>query len=312
MANYILSGIMGLVVGDALGVPVEFQDRETLRRSPVKDMRGYGTYNQPPGTWSDDSSMTLALLDSLKKGLDYEDMMDKFLAWYEEGAYTPHGEMFDIGIATSQALRRYKEGANALETGGQDEYDNGNGSLMRILPILFYLQKEYEFNFLDYDEAFEIIHNISSLTHRHKRSQIGCGIYISIAHYLILEKNLEEGIRKGTKKAFSFYRSKTGFKEELEPYSRLEDPYFKDLSEDDIKSGGYVVDSLEASFWCLLNSQSYEEAVLKAVNLGKDTDTTGAICGGLAGIFYGYDNIPETWLNKIVKRDWIEDLCKEG
>lgn len=101
MANYILSGIMGLVVGDALGVPVEFKDRETLRLNPVKDMRGYGTYNQPPGTWSDDSSMTLALLDSLQNRLDYEDIMDKFLAWYEEGAYTPHGEMFDIGIATS-------------------------------------------------------------------------------------------------------------------------------------------------------------------------------------------------------------------
>jgi ADP-ribosyl-[dinitrogen reductase] hydrolase len=311
LSNNILSGIMGLVVGDALGVPVEFQDRETLRLNPVNDMMGYGTYNQAPGTWSDDSSMTLALLDSLKNGLDYEDIMDKFLAWYEEGAYTPHGQMFDIGIATSQALRRYREGYNALEAGGQDEYDNGNGSLMRILPILFYLQKEYGPDFLDYEKSFEIIHNVSGLTHRHKRSQIGCGIYIAIGHYLSLGKSLEVGISKGIEKAFNFYRSKTDFKEELGSYSRLENPAFKDLAEDEIRSGGYVVDSLEASLWCLLNSQSYEETVLKAVNLGKDTDTTGAICGGLAGLFYGYDAIPEAWLSKIVKRDWIEDLCKE-
>jgi ADP-ribosyl-[dinitrogen reductase] hydrolase len=312
LSNNILSGIMGLVVGDALGVPVEFQDRENLRLNPVKDMRGYGTYNQPPGTWSDDSSMTLALLDSLKKGLDYEDIMDKFLSWYEEGAYTPHGQMFDIGIATSQALRRYKESYNALESGGQDEYNNGNGSLMRILPILFYLQKEYGPDFLDYEESFEIIHNVSGLTHRHKRSQIGCGIYIAIGNYLSIEKSLEVGISKGIKKAFNFYRSKTDFKAELVAYSRLENPAFKDLAEDEIRSGGYVVDSLEASLWCLLNSQSYEEVLLKAVNLGKDTDTTGAICGGLAGIFYGYDAIPESWLKKIVKRDWIEGLCEEG
>ena len=158
MINPILNGVMGLVVGDALGVPVEFKDRESLRQDPVTSMRGYGTYNQPPGTWSDDSSMTLALLDSLKDGLDYKDIMDKFVAWYDKGKYTPHGKMFDIGIATRQALSRYKNGLAALECGGQDEYDNGNGSLMRILPILFYLQAKIGNEFLDKDEAFEIIH----------------------------------------------------------------------------------------------------------------------------------------------------------
>ena len=179
MLNNILSGIMGLVVADALGVPVEFQDREVLRQNPVKNMRSYGTYNQPAGTWSDDSSMTLALLDSLKDGLDYKDIMDKFLAWYEEGAYTPHGEMFDIGIATSNALRRYKSGTSPLESGGNSEHDNGNGSLMRISPILFYLEGEFGSDFLDHEETFELIHNISALTHAHKRSKIACGIYIS-------------------------------------------------------------------------------------------------------------------------------------
>ena len=168
----VLNGIMGLVVGDALGVPIEFQDRETLRKDPVINMRGYGTYNQPPGTWSDDSSMTLALLDSLTNGLDYKDIMDKFIGWFDKGEYTPYGQMFDIGIATRQALTRYKKGMSALECGGQDEYDNGNGSLMRILPALYYLQAKYGDEFIENDEAFDIVHNISSLTHRHKRSQM--------------------------------------------------------------------------------------------------------------------------------------------
>ena len=113
MDNPILNGVMGLVVGDALGVPVEFKDRESLKQDPVTNMRGYGTYNQPPGTWSDDSSMTLALLDSLKDGLDYKDIMDKFISWYDKGEYTPYGKMFDIGIATRQALSRYKNGLAA-------------------------------------------------------------------------------------------------------------------------------------------------------------------------------------------------------
>lgn len=308
MSNNVLSGVMGLVVADALGVPVEFQDRQVLKQNPVENMRSFGTYNQPAGTWSDDSSMTLALLDSLKDGLDYKDIMDKFLAWYEEGAYTPHGDMFDIGIGTSQALRRYKSGIGPLQSGGASERDNGNGSLMRILPVLFYFQDKFGRDFLDGEEAFELIHNISALTHAHKRSKIACGIYISIGHYLTRDNSLEGAIEKGMKKAFAFYRDHKEFKDNLVYYSRLEDKDFKDLGEDEIKSGGYVVDCLEASIWCLLNTDSYKAAVLKAVNLGSDTDTTGAVTGGLAGLFYGYESIPKEWLNVIARKEWIEEL----
>lgn len=115
MQNVITSGIMGLCVGDALGVPVEFIDRNTLRNNPVVDMRAYETHNQPAGTWSDDTSMTLCLLDSLSGGLDYDDIMEKFLRWLHHGEYAPHGEVFDVGITTQNALNRYSGGAPALE-----------------------------------------------------------------------------------------------------------------------------------------------------------------------------------------------------
>ena len=311
MNNPILNGVMGLVVGDALGVPVEFKDRESLKQDPVTNMRGYGTYNQPPGTWSDDSSMTLALLDSLKDGLDYKDIMDKLISWYDKGEYTPYGKMFDIGIATRQALSRYKNGLAALECGGKNEYDNGNGSLMRILPILFYLQAKYGNEFLDKDEAFETIHKISALTHAHKRSQIACGIYLSIGSYVMTGMGLNSAIDSAIYSAIKYYREKEEFKDELKHFNRIQDKNFKDLSEDTIKSGGYVVDTLEASIWCLLNTDDYISCVLKAVNLGSDTDTTGAVVGGLAGLRYGYESIPKEWLMSIVRREDIEKMCND-
>ena len=310
MSNIVLDGIMGLVVGDALGVPVEFQSRDSLEKEPVTGMRAYGTYGQPAGTWSDDSSLTLALLDSLKKGLDYKDIMDKFLGWYERADYTPHGQMFDIGNATSAALRRYKSGCAPLEAGGTSKGDNGNGSLMRILPILFYLLKHYGEDFTEKAEAFEIIHNISALTHGHRRSMMACGIYICLAKSLIGLKDKERAVKEGLKTAFAYYKNQADFKNEEQHFITLEDEDFKNLPEDDIESGGYVVDSLKASLWCLLNTGSYADCVLKAVNLGKDTDTTAAIAGGLAGLFYGYEAIPEDWLGVISRREYVEALCE--
>lgn len=302
---------MGLVVGDALGVPVEFKNRESLKQDPVANMRGYGTYNQPPGTWSDDSSMTLALLDSLKEGLDYKDIMDKFITWYDKGEYTPYGNIFDIGIATRQALSRYKNGESALECGGQDEYDNGNGSLMRILPILFYLQAKYGNELLDKDDFFDIIHNISALTHGHKRSQMACGLYLSIGSYIITGMELNYAVDSGISEAAKYYKYKEEFKNELKYFDRIQEKNFKNLSEDKIKSGGYVIDTLEASIWCLLNTKDYKSCVLKAVNLGGDTDTTGAVAGGLAGLRHGYESIPNEWLETIARREYIENMCND-
>ncbi len=244
MKNKVLDGIMGLCVADALGVPVEFMSREKLKMNPVIDMRGLGTHNQPVGTWSDDTSMTLCLADSLTKGLDYSDIMCKFQSWLKEGAYTPHGEAFDIGIATRQAIKRFTNGTEPLKCGGIGERDNGNGSLMRILPILFYIQSIYGTDFEEIDEAFSIIHNVSSLTHAHKRSKIACGIYISVASMLLGSMDLKIAVELGIYKAAEYYRKQTEFKDELFHFDRLFEKGFEKLDAKAIKSSGYVVDTL--------------------------------------------------------------------
>jgi ADP-ribosyl-[dinitrogen reductase] hydrolase len=311
VANHVLAGIMGLCVADALGVPVEFMDRETLRRNPVTGMRSYGTHRQPAGTWSDDTSMTLCLAESLAKGLDYQDIMNSFLKWLDEAAYTPHGKVFDVGNTTSKALMKFSGGIPPLECGGTTERDNGNGALMRILPIVFYLQSVYGTDFYETDEAFEIIHNVSALTHAHRRSQIACGIYVSIASMLMKGTDLGTAVETGINKAMKYYRNHPGFPGEMHHYKRLIREDFSELDEAEIRSTGYVVDTLEAAIWCLLRTESFKDCVLKAVNLGEDTDTVAAVAGGLAGLYYGYESIPNDWLSVIAKRDYVESLCNQ-
>lgn len=305
-------GIWGVVVADALGVPVEFTSRRERELEPVKGMRQYGTYNQPRGTWSDDSSMTLATLDSIKSvgGIDYKDIMDKFLAWYTEGKYTPFNEVFDIGIATSRALSRYRMGEEPTKSGGNSERDNGNGSLMRILPVCLYLFERQKMICTSEDESIYMIHNVSALTHGHLRSQIACGMYYFMVK-AILEKEggLTERLQEGLDKAFEYYRKDLRNNKELKLYSRLIDlNTFKKTPSEQIKSSGYVVDTMEAAVWSLITTDSYETAVLKAVNLGDDTDTVGEVAGGLAGLYYGYENIPAAWLEAIQCREWINEL----
>ena len=310
MDNIWKSGIYGLIIGDAMGVPVEFTSREDRKKNPITDMTGYGTYNQPEGTWSDDSSMVLATLASIRdRGrIDYKDIMDRFHNWCMYGAYTPFDNVFDIGVATSRAIMKYSNGAKPLESGGETEWDNGNGSLMRILPICLYIFEEQSKSNLSDNEAIDIIHNCSALTHAHLRSKMACGIYYFLVKAVIeIDGEITERLQIGIDNAFRYYRLNTGA--EISSYNRIISLFeFKDIPEENIKSTGYVVDTLEAALWCLLNTSSYGEAILKAVNLGNDTDTIAAVTGGVAGIFYGYENIPDKWKSKIQRKDLIESL----
>ena len=156
-----------------------------------------------------------------------------------------------------------------------------------------------------------IIDNVSSLTHAHKRSVMACGIYISIAFRLLDGEAVEKAVSKGLAKAVSYYKKKEDCKAELHHFQRILEPGFKELPESQIRSSGYVVDTLEAALWCLLNTDSFKECVLKAVNLGEDTDTVAAVAGGLAGIHYGYKSIPHEWLDQIVKKELIVEICEQ-
>jgi ADP-ribosylglycohydrolase len=297
------SAIFGHAVADALGVPVEFKSREYLRKSPVTHMMGYGTYCQPKGTWSDDTSMTLCTLESIAKNTDVNltDIMESFAKWRCFGYMTPSGDCFDIGNATYFAISNYLEG-KSFPYGNNSEYSNGNGSLMRIIPVtLFHILKKQ--SPVKYRED---IHNVSMLTHPHIRSVLACGIYDFVLFEIIKNPTIES-VKIGLNNAYSHYKCI----DEIKTYTRLLKHDFDKLSVNEIKSTGYVVDSLEAAIWCLLNSKSYEECVLKAINLGEDTDTVGAIAGGLAGALYGYDAIPNEWLNHLIKKEMIDKLCQD-
>ncbi len=308
------SAIMGVIVGDALGVPVEFTAREERKADPVTGMRAYGTHNQPAGTWSDDSSMTVATLEWYKEEGDaepnYSKLMDKFTNWLMYGEYTPYGENFDNGVATARALIRYGKGAEPLLSGGITEWDNGNGSLMRAMPTALHHKESLAWENVN---DVEYIYNMSVLTHAHPRSKLACLIYSKlVADILLSDMDKLEEVRQSidwTRRYIEEKESDELIKEEIKSFERIWDiDSFMQLSEDEIKSSGYVVDTLEAAIWCFLNTNSYAECVLKAVNLGDDTDTVGAVAGGLAGACYGMDDIPCEWLDAIPKKEWIEGL----
>ena len=302
MSMEVKSGIFGLAVGDALGVPVEFMSHAQLNENPVTDMRGNGSHRQPRGTWSDDTSMTLCLADSLASGgVDYADIMERFCRWRDGGEYTPHGCAFGIGGATSRALSRFCEGAPPLQCGGRVERDNGNGALMRILPAVFIVRD------LPLNECMGIVHDLTALTHAHPRALIASGIYVRICVALLEGRSRADAASRALAECWEYYRT-VPYAGELKHYERLMRGVAA-LPEEEIRSSGYVVDTLEAAVWCLLTTDSYRECVLRAVNLGEDTDTVGAVAGGMAGIRYGFCSIPEEWVKALVRADLIEAVC---
>ncbi|MFD2286591.1 ADP-ribosylglycohydrolase family protein [Pedobacter petrophilus] len=300
------SALLGLAVGDALGVSAEFKSRTYLKQNPVKEMEGYGTHNQPVGTWSDDSSLTFCLAESLCNGYSLEDIAQKFLKWYNAETWTPHGKVFDIGIATSKAINEIAKGTDPVLCGGNREADNGNGSLMRILPMIFYLQHE-----TNHQVIFDRIKEVSSITHAHFRSVFACFIYIVYGLELLKGSDKKAAYLNMQVAVKKFIASNTFESSETNLFKRVLESDISTVSEDEIYSSGYVLHSLEASLWSVLTTQSYADAVLKAVNLGEDTDTTAAIAGGLAGLIYGFESIPATWVNVLVKRTEIEKLCAQ-
>ena len=214
-----------------------------------------------------------------------------------------------------KAIRRYNKSGDPYTCGTKGEYDNGNGSLMRIIPICLFQYEKVKADESDIAESVTIIHQVSALTHAHLRAEIACGLYFFMIKHILDDKgvrNLRECLQAGMDEGLEYYMQNEDCKKELEHYARLFDlEKFKNLNERDIQGTGYVVDALEAAVWCLLGTDSYRECELKAVNLGDDTDTVAAIAGGLAGLYYGYEAIPKDWTNAIKKREWIERLCVE-
>ena len=261
--------VYGAAVGDALGVPYEFMARDTFT---CTDMVGGGAHRQPKGTFSDDTSLLLATCDSIrhKRKIDVKDMLQRFRRWSYEGAYAIDGTVFDIGSTVATAL---SEGA-----GRSDEYSNGNGSLMRIAPLALT------------NATNKQIAEVSGITHNHSLSKQACITFVRILREVRLSADLPAAIAKNIPDDPRF-----SFMENL-----------SEMSRDEVSSGGYVMDTLCAALWCALHTNSYEQCVQSAVNLGRDTDTTACVAGALAGALYGQEAIPTKWLSDLRGKDIIE------
>jgi len=300
----IKASLFGVAVGDALGVPVEFISREELRQNPVIDMIGDGTHAQEAGTWSDDSSLTFCLAEALTGDFDLYYVGNNFLKWMYQNFWTARGEVFDVGIATENAIEQLEMGLPAEMSGGFEESDNGNGSLMRILPLLFYIADK------PIKKRFFITREVSSITHGHIRSVIACFYYLEFARLLLAGKDKFE-IYQNLKVEISDFLNLAGINsDEIILFKRLLENNIYEEPEITIQSSGYVLHTLEASIWCLLTTENYRDAVLKAVNLGEDTDTTAAVTGGLAALSYGIENIPKNWIEQIARKEDIDDLAE--
>jgi len=282
--------LLGLAIGDAVGTTVEFSPRGSFE--PVTDLVGGGPFHLAAGQWTDDTSMALCLAASLAElqTFDANDQMLRYVRWYREGYYSSTGRCFDIGTTTQNALVDFEKSGDPF-SGSSDLHSAGNGCLMRLAPVpIFYaddIEKAMDFS----AESSKVTHNTAECI---DASRLFGGMLVkalngSSKESILLNNDLEkisstsiQEIGKGS------YLSKT------------------DL---EIKGSGYVVKSLEAALWCFHQSNSYKEAVLLATNLGDDADTTAAICGQIAGAYYGREGIPEFWQEKVYMRDEILGLA---
>ena len=308
--NLASSILFGVAVGDALGVPVEFCSRTELQQNPVRDMQEYGTYYQPRGTWSDDSSLTFCTAESLINGYDLTDMAERFCRWRENAYWTAHNEVFDIGVTTDISLQKLRKiiVSNTFDelkhlTSNDDPSQNGNGSLMRILPLLLCVRG------MEIEKQFEIIREVSALTHPHIRAAYACLIYLRFAENLLCKINKYKAYHKMQVEIKVYFSNTHAEPLEISHFYRIINNDIYCLHSKEIDSTGYVIHSLEAALWCFLTTNNYAECVLKAVNLGEDTDTTAAIAGGLAGIYYDSVSIPEHWIAFLARRKDIQELA---
>jgi len=291
--------LLGLAVGDALGTTVEFKRRGCF--TPVTDMVGGGPFNLKPGQWTDDTSMALCLAESLidpaspgyagtrKQGFNPQDQMERYIRWYRKGHLSSTGDCFDIGSATSYALHKF-ELTDEPFSGSTDPRSAGNGSIMRLAPIPIFF-------YPDAEKAVHYAGESSRTTHGAAECVDACKLYA----YMQVK-----ALGGTAKDDILFAPDNIKLAEGMPPkIQTLAAGEYRHKTEDQIRGNGYVADSLEAALWCFHTTGTFRDAILKAVNLGDDADTTAAVCGQLAGAHYGESGIPAEWMEKLCMREKI-------
>ncbi|MFT7325419.1 MAG: ADP-ribosyl-[dinitrogen reductase] hydrolase [Rhodoferax sp.] len=290
-ANRARGALLGLAVGDAIGTTVEFMPRGSF--APLTDMVGGGPFNLLPGQWTDDTSMALCLAASLiDHGFDTHDQMQRYALWHDEGYMSSNGRCFDIGNATSDALARFRQSGDPL-AGSTRPDSAGNGSIMRLAPVPIYYQDTPE-------QAIQMSSRQSRTTHQAPECLAACRLFAEVlirALQGLTKENVLAPAQQGIPMSNALMLIAAG--------------EYKTKPETQIKGSGYVVQSLEAAFWCFWQTDNFKDCVLLAANLGDDADTTAAVAGQLAGAFYGESGIPEPWLQKLAMAAEIGQMAEQ-
>ena len=282
--------LLGLAVGDALGTTLEFSPPGTF--TPIDDLIGGGPFHLKPGQWTDDTSMALCLATSLieRRGFDPIDQLERYVRWWHEGYLSSTGTCFDIGVTVRSALTRFLQTREPYP-GSIDPYTAGNGSIMRLAPVVLYYARQPE-------QAIHFAAESSRTTHGAPEVIDACRYFASLMLDALNGKSKEEILRD----------QNTPFTPKI---AAIAAGSFKRKQPPEIRGTGYVVDSLEAALWAFHRSRDFREGALLAVNLGDDADTTGAVYGQLAGAFYGEENIPAAWRDTIAQRELINELAEK-
>jgi ADP-ribosylglycohydrolase len=297
--------LLGIAVGDAMGLPFEFLERDEISINSGALMIGFGSHNQAPGTFSDDSSLTFCTVESLINGYNLDEIAANFVKWKNASYWTANGDVFDIGDTTSIAIDKIANGISPLNSGDDEEFTNGNGSLMRILPLVFII-KDFAI-----EKRYEYTKELSGITHAHTRSIMACFYYLEFARLIIAGERKKIICSKLAIDLTTFFNQQAETRAELHHFDRiLNGSFLNNYPLESIKSTGYVIDSLEAALYCFMKYNRYEMAIIQAIQLGNDTDTIAAITGGLAALYFGHHTIPEIWLMHLKRKEAILDLAK--
>ena len=301
---HVRDGVIGLAIGEAMGVPTEFSKRELLLEKPIVKMMPKISNGIPKGAWSSGTSLTIATMDAISKsGLNYTAMADNYVRWFTTNKFCSINESFSIENTTLKSLVRYTQHMEeAYECGSDDYFDNGNGSLARVLPIAYYFAAHKDTD----KKIYEVVKKTSSITHSHEVSILGCYIFVRFVMNLLKGNNKYSALNQVKRLDYSMFS-----KEALDEYKRILVADIAEFEIEEIKTTSFVVDTLEAAIWCFLKSESYKECAIATTNIGGDTDTIGAVAGALAGIFYGYGNIPKSYLEDLRKKDYLIELCEK-
>ena len=300
--NSVKSFLFGLTIGDALGVPVEYKSRDFLTKSPVTGFIGNGTHNQPAGSFSESSSLSLCLVENIVENYNITSLLSLYKDWLYKQYWTANNKTFDVNPNVFLSIKKYKSEPQSKTFGNTSQNGIEIDAIMRIAPLIFILDGK------TMEQRYEIVKNFCEITNTDTKSTIACFYYLE---FLL-------GIKNGKNKVDIFVELQDETKKFIRRIDKNVSIEFNWLlentlpkrKENTINSSKLIVDTLESVIWCFMTTNSFRKAILKAVNLGLNTTVIGSLTGALCGLYYGLNEIPSEWVINLLRHDDIEKLAE--